>query len=170
MSRVKFHIIFNRGMKYMDTKICTKCSIEKSLEEFTWKSKKNNKRNTKCKPCLQAYNAEWYKRNPFSQRNATKRYRQSTYENLLREKFEYLAAHPCVDCGESNPLKLTFDHIDPSTKTNNISTMIAFKTYSWDAILGEISKCEVRCGSCHLFRTHKQFNTQCYQMWSQQES
>lgn len=64
----------------------------------------------------------------------------------------YLSDHPCVDCGEKNPIVLEFDHITDD-KFMNISNMVA-KAYSLERIKLEISKCEVRCANCHRIVTY----------------
>lgn len=67
----------------------------------------------------------------------------------------YLSAHPCVDCGESDPVVLEFDHVR-GEKCHNIGHMLA-DGKSWTRISGEIEKCEVRCANCHKRVTAKTF-------------
>ena len=67
---------------------------------------------------------------------------------------DYLLTHPCIDCGQSNPLLLDFDHKNPSTKKKHVSAMLG--KYCWCNILKEISKCDVRCAYCHRIKTIKQ--------------
>jgi hypothetical protein len=67
--------------------------------------------------------------------------------------FEYLSAHPCVDCGQADPTVLTFDHVRGKKKMN-ISQMVN-QGYSLKAIQHEIDICDVRCGNCHM-RIEKQ--------------
>ena len=59
----------------------------------------------------------------------------------------------CIDCGETNPLVLDFDHVE-GEKIMNISDM-ARTSYSRETIMTEIDKCEVRCSNCHRIITHK---------------
>jgi len=63
---------------------------------------------------------------------------------------EYFAKHPCVDCGERDPVVLEFDHLDPDTKAFNIGASLSYRR--WQSILDEIEKCEVVCRNCHRRR------------------
>jgi hypothetical protein len=69
---------------------------------------------------------------------------------------DHLSSHPCVDCGESDPVVLDFDHIDCTAKKKAVSRMVS-DCYSLGDIRREISKCEVRCANCHRRRTAAQF-------------
>jgi len=66
---------------------------------------------------------------------------------------EYLRLHPCVDCGEADPIVLEFDHRE--NKKAAIGEM--FCTYSWSAMKREIEKCDVRCVNCHRRKTARDF-------------
>ena len=61
----------------------------------------------------------------------------------------------CIDCGESNPLVLEFDHV--KEKSHNISDMVN-GSYSIAAIKEEIRKCEIRCANCHRIKTIERRN------------
>ena len=65
---------------------------------------------------------------------------------------EYLSTHPCVDCGNPNPIVLEFDHVR-GKKHKAVSVMV-IESFSWVTILKEIAKCEVRCANCHRIVTH----------------
>jgi hypothetical protein len=70
--------------------------------------------------------------------------------------FEYLSTKKCFDCGENDPIVLDFDHKDPRNKFKPISLMLSGH-YSWDSVLKEIKKCEIRCANCHRRKTYLQF-------------
>lgn len=69
--------------------------------------------------------------------------------------YDYLKNNPCVNCGESDPVVLEFDHIDQSTKIKAVSLMVE---YSLDKIKEEILKCRVLCANCHKRHTANQLN------------
>ncbi len=59
----------------------------------------------------------------------------------------------CVDCGESNPVVLEFDHVR-GKKRRAIADMVG-NYYSIETIKKEIRKCEIRCANCHRKKTHE---------------
>ena len=72
---------------------------------------------------------------------------------LARERtaylIDYFAVHPCVDCGETDPVVLEFDHL--RDKRFNIGSALAYR--NWASIVAEMEKCEVVCANCHRRRT-----------------
>lgn len=142
----------------MELKLCNKCSVEKpkTHEFFFYKNRAKMIFSSNCRKCQYGYWKDHYKRN--SERHIRRsvarkrRVKQAAYRNV----FSFLKQHPCVDCGESDPLVLEFDHIDPKSKLSTISRLINNQA---DAFLieTEMAKCEVRCSNCHRRRTAKQF-------------
>jgi hypothetical protein len=65
----------------------------------------------------------------------------------------HLAAHPCVDCGESDVVVLEFDHVR-GVKSAHVSDVVR-RGWSLDRLRDEIAKCEVRCANCHRRATHR---------------
>jgi hypothetical protein len=104
-----------------------------------------------CRGCRSAYKREHYlanKQRYVDQARARKqilRMQRTTY--LLR----YFTEHPCTDCGESDPVVLEFDHLEPDAKCFNIGQSLPYR--SWQTILEEIAKCDVVCANCHRRRT-----------------
>lgn len=70
---------------------------------------------------------------------------------------EYLLTHPCVDCGEADPIVLDFDHVR-GQKRYNVSPMWN-SSYGLARIQAEIAKCEVRCSNCHRRKTHERLRS-----------
>lgn len=70
--------------------------------------------------------------------------------------FDLLSQRPCIDCGESDPVVLEFDHRDPATKRAAISEGI-HACWSIEDLLEEIAKCDVRCANCHRRKTAQEY-------------
>lgn len=80
-------------------------------------------------------------------------------ERLLRNKqalLAYLLNHPCVDCGEADPVVLEFDH--QRDKSANVSDLLRWGA-SLKNIMAETAKCDVRCANCHRRATAKTFGS-----------
>jgi hypothetical protein len=68
---------------------------------------------------------------------------------LLRRKLDAIKhARGCARCPEDDPLCLLFHHLDPATKTMDVSRMLA-GCFSWERIHDETLKCQVLCHNCH---------------------
>ena len=66
--------------------------------------------------------------------------------------FDYLKEHPCIDCGETDPLVLQFDHRIPLNDANAVRVSKLVHRGSLDKLKSEITKCDVRCANCHIRR------------------
>ena len=132
------------------------CHEWKPETDFAFRSIETGKRQSHCRKCHAAYRREHYLRTkPTYIKNERVRMRERRHRN--RELLlEYLLAHPCVDCGERDPVVLDFDHRDPKLKRADITKLATRQT--WDTVLVEIANCDVRCASCHRKRTATQFN------------
>lgn len=80
----------------------------------------------------------------------------------------HLAENPCVDCGETDPLVLEFDHRDPAGKSFTIGTVDTVR--SLESVSSEIAKCDVRCANCHRRRTSQQYNSWRWKRWGTTEA
>ena len=79
--------------------------------------------------------------------------RQAINEGFV---LDYLKAHPCMDCGETDPVVLEFDHVR-GAKRNLVSTL-AHQGYTLGTLVTEIEKCDVVCANCHRRRTAQRGN------------
>ena len=131
-----------------DGRACTECGQRYPSEQFV-------RRSSRCRPCRSAYSQDHYRRN-IEYYKAKARRRQKLVVELNKQwLLQYLLDHPCVDCGEADPVVLEFDHRDPSTKVAAVSTL-ARGGYSLSAVQQEVANCDVRCANCHRRRTHEQ--------------
>lgn len=121
-------------------KKCSICKTVKPLSDFGKDKNRKDGHQYRCRVC------DWPAR-----RDSVNR----TKDDNARKIYEYLLNHPCVDCGETDPIVLEFDH--QRDKLKGVGYLSA-RGHKWDRILAEIEKCEVRCANCHKRRTAKQFN------------
>jgi|SRR5580700_3432916 hypothetical protein len=136
-------------------KRCPKCRLIKTAAEFPTRKAQTYRPNAYCFPCQREYCRSHYQRN--KKAHNARRY-QHNKEYIARNKAtmeEYLRHKACVDCGESDPVVLEFDHVR-GTKKYEVS-MLTRAGVSWRAVLDEIAKCEVRCANCHRRKTAIQF-------------
>lgn len=102
------------------------------------------------------YHRDWYLRNKDRIRERKRRLERERRKSLVHQVVEYLSEHPCVDCGEGDPVVLHFDHRDAAEKVVNVADALS-RGWSWLRMQTEIEKCDVRCANCHQRRTAKQF-------------
>jgi hypothetical protein len=106
-------------------------------------------RHNYCRPCHAEYHRQHYLAN--KARYIAQAARQKTELRLQRTRrlLDYFKSHPCVDCGESDPVVLEFDHL----RDKSFAVAAKLVNYRWERILEEIEKCEVVCANCHRRRT-----------------
>jgi hypothetical protein len=99
------------------------------------------------------YKRQWYLRNTEHQKSRVKENNERTTRENQARAWTYLGDHPCVDCGETDPVVLQFDHL--GNKAGSVSHMLR-QGFQWRVIELEIAKCEVRCGNCHRRKTARE--------------
>ncbi|MEO5635400.1 MAG: hypothetical protein ABIS26_01890 [Candidatus Paceibacterota bacterium] len=137
-------------------KECTRCLEKKAIEEFNFKNKAKNTRQSQCKKCTRFLIKNHYNNNRQYYLDKTKK------RNILLRKMinsyllKYLVSHPCIDCGEKDPAVLEFDHKGEMPKFRAISQLVRLQ-YPIEVIQLEIDKCEIRCANCHRRKTAKDY-------------
>ncbi len=140
----------------MKSKKCVICKLKHSILEFNKNRAKKDGLQISCKQCNKKRSAAYYKRKTVHHREETKKQKRFLRKRNSQYIWDYLLLHPCVDCGNSNPVVLEFDHVT-GDKLLPISVMIG-SCNSLIKINEEIEKCEVRCANCHRIRTAIQLN------------
>jgi hypothetical protein len=139
-----------------ETKHCTGCRLERPISEFVIKNKDTGRRGTRCRACRSAYGKLHYEKHRDRYMSRTRRPRHTQRDSYWFWLMNYLASHPCVDCGQTDPIVLQFDHRDGTTKVGTVGAML--NRASWSALLAEVAKCDVRCANCHRLRTAEKFS------------
>lgn len=137
-------------------KICTKCNIEKPESSFYFKNKEQNIHKSKCIDCCMVYAKHHYKINKPIYLKRAKTFNKNQTVLNRQKMIEFLKSKSCLDCKTQNYRVLEFDHKNGKDKKTNVSNMIC--RYSWETIMEEISKCDIRCANCHRIKTGIQFN------------
>jgi hypothetical protein len=133
-------------------KMCLRCKEYKSLEDFSKNTLKKDGVHCYCKQCANLINRESYKRNKQSFITRSEKWCKKRREENRLFLWEYKEMHPCVDCGESDPRVLQFDHV-VGDKIADVTELAYSKRSPIEVIVAEIEKCVVRCANCHLRRT-----------------
>lgn len=140
-------------MGHQETKFCPACDKWKPRSEFPKNRAKKDGLGSQCKECKRQIQHEWYRKNREQHIAACKVVRQNLVERVQRKVYDYLCAHPCVGCGEDDPVILEFDH--RRNKEANVSSLVN-QGCSWARVLREIRKCQIRCANCHRRKTARE--------------
>jgi hypothetical protein len=130
---------------------CGRCGEEKPFEEFAWRRKARGQRDNYCRPCRTAYKHEHYSKNRQRYIDSARRRTDRIVAERTARLVAFLREHPCVDCGETDPEVLEFDH--RGDKKFGISR--GLRERPWEEVLEEMAKCEVVCANCHRRRTNR---------------
>jgi hypothetical protein len=138
-------------------RVCARCHATKPLAEFPIKSAARGTYGSYCLPCRRDYAKEHYQRNVAAYVDRARA--RALIDRPRNRAFvaQFLSTHPCVDCGESDPVVLEFDHRDPATKRADLARLIHTSVLA--TVRAEMAKCDVRCGNCHRIRTAAQFGS-----------
>ena len=128
-------------------RVCNRCHQTKNLEKDFYKAKGYRGGHLpRCKECFHAF--------PSQTPEATLRRTYRTRKRNLQFLWDYYKKHPCVDCGEGDPIVLHSDHVR-GEKVQIVSKLV-HHTRSLKVIAAELEKCETRCANCHARRTAEQ--------------
>ena len=81
-------------------------------------------------------------------------------------KYNYLLDKSCEYCGESDMLKLQFDHKSEYEKHSNITNLL---NGNLEKLKAEVKKCRVLCANCHQVKTLKEKMSAFYTIYNEKE-
>lgn len=132
---------------FMYTRICSNCKHEFETEL---------PRRYRCLECKRLYDREYHKNRSKSRKSDKVAKQRDRIVAVQQHVWDYLKEHPCGVCGETDPVVLEFNHLDPSTKLSDVSDLARLGA-SIKRVDEEISKCEVLCANCHRRKTAEMF-------------
>lgn len=135
-------------------KLCPRCSVRKQLRDFGRCESRRDGLATYCRECYRLIHREHYRRRHARRRAAISQRNRRQHDENARTLLAYLRTHPCVDCGERDPVVLEFDHVR-GVKRRAVERL-ASSGCSVGTLLAEIEKCEVRCANCHRRKTARE--------------
>lgn len=133
---------------------CPKCEIEK--EDTMFHKNKSSKTGLccYCKECSNKKETTRYSKDIGASREYRKGLNMKNGDVKRKYIYEYLASHPCIDCGEADPIVLEFDHVR-GDKLGPVSELM--RNNGLEKLKTEIDKCDVRCANCHRRKTAVDF-------------
>lgn len=134
-------------------KKCTRCKDKKEVSEFNKDCTRGDGLANKCRDCTKALTADWYRRN--REAHSAQVQENSAVRRKVNRQYvyDYLKAHPCVECGETDPLLLDFDHCQ-GVKNGHMADLVRHKPL--EAVKEEIDLCQVLCVVCHRRKTARE--------------
>lgn len=104
-------------MKILKTKTCARCKKRLSTNKFRYSSKDGHQ--SYCIKCNKEYKQKHWQEHSKGQ---VKRRKELW---LLKTLYilKYFKTHHCIDCSESDPIVLDFDHLHPEQKIASIAMM-----------------------------------------------
>lgn len=134
------------------TKQCSTCKRKRQLKEFSRNISKSLGVSNICKECQRKYTKDWYEKNKRAHIQRCILNKKKMRAERRKWLLEYLKKQRCMDCGESNPIVLDFDHVR-GKKRDSVPRLLV--EVSLKAAQLEIKKCEVVCANCHRKRTYE---------------
>lgn len=137
------HHIVNDERAEEETKRCQTCKEEKLLRYFYSSKSEKDGYTRKCMACYRSLDGD--------QKEHKRRSTKALRERNRKYVWDWYCTHPCVDCGEDDPIVLELDHVR-GEKREQVSKMVN-NSNSIETIQAEIDKCDVVCVNCHRRRT-----------------
>lgn len=131
-------------------KRCTLCGRHKNTADFNRNSSRKDGLQNFCRRCGKRRAKGYYKAHSSRMKEQIAEAKRRRIEANQDYAYAYLISHPCIACGEADPLVLDFDHVR-GKKVGNVSVLVRMRGLK--AVQNEIQKCDVRCANCHRRKT-----------------
>ena len=138
----------------MTTKHCSACQQSRPLAEFNIRRASADGLQNICRSCNRAKARRYYAEHREAHIRVIMARKAQIRRATLEAIGQYLAANPCIDCGEGDLRVLDFDHRPDVAKRADVMKLVR-DGYSWARVMDEIAKCDVRCRNCHAKVTYE---------------
>src|SRR5689334_16013122 len=101
-------------------KTCSRCKEAKNESDFQRNHSAADGLQDQCKSCRKETDRRIYLKRSEEKKAQYREANLRTVERNTRLLYDYLLEHPCVDCGESDPVVLEFDHVT-GDKRNSVA-------------------------------------------------
>ncbi|AZF98083.1 HNH endonuclease [Mycobacterium phage Bonray] len=128
-------------------KMCGKCKEWLPFARFNKKSRAKDGFQSWCRECMKSANNTAYADPDGHRKSIIMARNQVAKDRNYEYMINHLLTHPCVDCGEADPVVLEFDHVR-GEKKYHVGRLVIMAV-SLKTLQEEIAKCEVRCANCH---------------------
>jgi hypothetical protein len=136
-------------------KVCSICKGKpKPLTAFNKNEARKDGHQSHCRECGRKHAKRYYQSNKATMAPAIRKAKKARIKENYQRIYDYLLAHPCVDCKEDDPVVLDFDHVR-GKKKGHVSRLASMGN-SWETLEIEILKCDVRCANCHRRKSARQ--------------
>jgi hypothetical protein len=132
----------------LSLKVCSKCKVSKSVEEFNFRNRSSGIRHRYCRECGKKLTQDHYRRNKhqYIERSMRATVKRRTFLRQMKSR-------SCADCGVQYPYYvMDFDHRAGETK---VFEMNQVNYVMMHAIQKEIEKCDIVCSNYHRERTYQ---------------
>ncbi len=119
---MKRNYVFHNQTDHPNESYCSREKVWKPSSEFNYLDAEHGILQQVCRSCQNLQMKERYANNKGRVKTINKVSKHNTREESREFVYQYLCENPCADCGEKNPLVLTFDHIKGKKKANLRST------------------------------------------------
>lgn len=137
-----------------DARRCGSCGVTKTRADFNRKASRSDGLQEVCRDCNRESSRRYYRRNRDHHLAVVRARTTAQRAAATALVAAHPLTHPCVDCGTSDIRVLDFDHRPGESKRDGVMAMVR-NGFSGEALLTEITKCDVRCRNCHAIATYE---------------
>lgn len=124
-------------------KRCSTCREEKLLSQFRRDKTQKDGLQSRCKLCASAKIREAYT-DEYRERARNRSLKNSRSNRAFLKELK--TSLGCALCPETDPVCLEFHHLDPTTKSFELSR---YASCPRESLVAEIKKCVCLCSNCH---------------------